>query len=270
MTMKRTRTLAHISDLHLGSDPEPDTAADDLCHSLLAADVETVLITGDVTHRGRRSELSRYQRAFAPIMDRVVVVPGNHDRLGEDVGSALMPGPRVQVELRPGLFVIRLDSTAPHHRRWLASDGALPRDDIAAVGQAVAMATAGVLVVLMLHHHVLPLPEDHVGERLATLLGWPHAAELDLGRELVDRLKGRCDLVLHGHRHVASEFVVLPQGGRAMWVLNAGSTLEQGRARLVTHRAGRIVSERWVDVVARPQTREVSALRPRRGGPAAA
>jgi Icc protein len=269
MTRTMTRTLAHISDLHLGRDPEADTAAEEICHSLLAADVETVLLTGDVTHRGRRSELSRYQRAFAPLMDRVVVVPGNHDRLGEDVGSALMPGPRVQAELRPGLFVIRLDSTAPHNRRWLASHGALTRDDIAAVEQAVARAPAGVLVVLMLHHHVLPLPEDHVGERLATLLGLPHAAELDLGRELVDRLKGRCDLVLHGHRHAPSEIVVLPQGGRAMRVLNAGSTPEQGRARLVTHRAGRIVSERWMDVVA-PQPREVSALWPRRGAPAVA
>jgi Icc protein len=261
-TTTRMRTLAHISDLHLGRDPEADTAAEDLCHSLLAADVETVLVTGDVTHRGGRSELARFQRAFAPIMDRVVVVPGNHDRLGEDVGSALMPGPCVQAELRPGLLVVRLDSTAPHNRRWLASHGALTRDDIAAVEQAVAAAPAGFLVVVMLHHHPLPLPEDHVGERLATLLGWPHAAELELGRELVDRLKGRCDLVLHGHRHAPSEVVILPQAGRALRVLNAGSTPEQGRARLLTHAAGRIVSERWVHVVARPQPREVSALRP--------
>jgi Icc protein len=203
-------------------------------------------------------------------MDRVLVVPGNHDRLGEDVGSALMPGPRVQAELRPGLLVVRLDSTAPHNRRWLASHGALTRDDIAAVDQAVALAPAGVLVVLMLHHHLLPLPEDHVGERLATLLGWPHAAELELGRELVDRLKGRCDLVLHGHRHAPSEVVILPQAGRAMRVLNSGSTPEQGRVRLLAHEAGGVVSERWIHVAARPQPREVSALRSARGARAVA
>jgi hypothetical protein len=100
----------------------------------------------------------------------------------------------------------------------------------------------------MLHHHLHRLPEDHFGERLATLLGWPNAAELDLGRELLDRLHGRCDLVLHGHRHAPSELVMLPRCGRTLHVLNAGATSELRRVRVITHAAGRIVAERWLDV----------------------
>jgi hypothetical protein len=35
-------------------DADADAAADDLCHALLAAEVEAVLVTGDGTHRSRR------------------------------------------------------------------------------------------------------------------------------------------------------------------------------------------------------------------------
>ena len=42
-------------------------------------------------------------------------------------------------------------------------------------------------------------------ERVITQLGWPNAAELASGQEMVARLQGRCDLVLHGHRHRPAE-----------------------------------------------------------------
>jgi 3',5'-cyclic-AMP phosphodiesterase len=265
-----TRTLAHVSDLHLGRDAETDAAVADLCHALVAADPEAVLVTGDVTHRGRDAELDLFRRLFAPLDERLVVVPGNHDRLGGDLKAELMAGGRVQAELRPGMFVVRLDSTGAHNRRWIASHGALTADDVTAVERAVEAAPAGVLVVLMLHHHLLPLPEDHLGERLATLLGWPNAAELELGRELVERLRGRCDLVLHGHRHAPGEVVLLPRAGRPMRILNAGSTPAEGRARLITHAAGRVLADRWLYVEPRHAPRELAALRPARGARAAA
>jgi 3',5'-cyclic-AMP phosphodiesterase len=243
-----TRTLAHISDLHLGREATTDTATRDLVHALVEANVDEVLLTGDVTHRGRRSELATFRRVFAPLEDRLVVVPGNHDRAGEDVAEALMPGGRVQIERRRGLHVVRLDSTAAHNCRLLDSHGELTPGDIAAVEVAVAGAEEGALVVLMLHHHLLPLPEDHLGERLASLLGWPNAAELDLGRDLIDCLHGRCDLVLHGHRHAAGERVLAPRAGRALKVLNAGSTPALGKARVIEHLAGVVVSEHWLEI----------------------
>jgi Icc protein len=138
------------------------------------------------------------------------------------------------------------------------------------VERAIDGAPRGALVVLMLHHHLLPLPADHLGERLASMLGWPNAAELDLGHALVDRLRGRCDLVLHGHRHAASEVVLLPGNGRALHVLNAGSTPELGRVRLVTHDAGRIVQQRWLELDGQAERRASSGLRFRRSGSRAA
>jgi hypothetical protein len=180
-----------------------------------------------------------------------VVVPGNHDRLGDDVGDRLRAGARVQVERRPGLHVVRLDSTAPHNRFLIDSHGELSDADVAAVDSAVGAAPSETLVVLLLHHHLLPLPTETLSERLAALLGWPNAAELGRGRELLRRLHGRADVVAHGHRHVPSEVTLLPRGGRALRVLNAGCTPELGAARVLAHARGRVVSERWLELAGR-------------------
>jgi 3',5'-cyclic AMP phosphodiesterase CpdA len=214
--------------------------------------VDDVLVSGDVTHRGRAAELATFERTFAPIRDRLLVVPGNHDRLGDDVGPRLMAGARVQVASRPGLHVVRLDSTAAHNRLLINGHGELTERDVAAVESAVDAAPPGDLVVLTLHHHLLPLPADLLSERLANLLCWPNAAELSRGRDLLARLVGRCDLVAHGHRHAASELVLPSRCGRHLRVMNAGSTPELGRLRMVTHSRGRVVMERWVDVAGLP------------------
>jgi 3',5'-cyclic AMP phosphodiesterase CpdA len=250
-----TRTLAHISDLHFGRDAATDAAAVATATALRVEGVDEILVTGDVTHRGRDDELSAFERAFAPIRDRLVLVPGNHDRLGDDVARTLMPARRVDIEIRAGLFVVRVDSTAAHNSRLASSHGDLCGDDLAAIERAVASAPRDLLVAVMLHHHVLPLPEDHLVERVASWLGLPNAAELHRGRELVEVLLGRCDLVLHGHRHAAAEFSFVARCGRPLRIVNAGCTPDAGRVRVVTHARGKVVGERWLE------RRRVSARR---------
>lgn len=242
------RTFAHVSDLHLGRDPQTDAAVARVVDALLEADVDAVLFTGDLTEHGRLSELAAFERLVAPLRDRVVVVPGNHDRLGEDAARGLMGDVRVTACALPGLHVVRLDSTAPHNRGLLSCHGALSPADVAAVDSAVDAAPPGALVVLMLHHHLLPLPADHLPERLANLLGLPNAAELRLGKVLLERLRGRCDVVAHGHRHAPSALELPPRAGRPLRVMNAGSTPEVGRVRLLAHERGRVVAETWLEV----------------------
>jgi 3',5'-cyclic AMP phosphodiesterase CpdA len=244
--VKPIRTLAHVSDLHVGRDAGTDLAAARLCEALRAARVDDVLVTGDLTHRGRASEHARFNWLFAPLRDRMVIVPGNHDRLGDDVARHLMEE-RVEIARRPGLHVVRADSTAPHNRALLDGHGALSPEDVDAIDAAVDAAPPGALVVLMLHHHLFPLPPEGIGERLANLLGWPNAAELPNGRELLGRLRGRCDLVAHGHRHVASERA-LEAPGRPLRVMNAGCTTELGRAKVIAHAGGHILAEGWIEV----------------------
>lgn len=236
------RTLAHLSDLHLGRSPATDAAAAELCRALLQARVDHVLVTGDVTHRGRRTELDTFRRVFEPFADRgaLTVVPGNHDRLGEDAGAQLMFGHRVLVHEEPGLYVVLLDSTGPHNRAFLRSHGTLCRETLREAHLALAAAPGGVLRVVALHHHPLPLPGENVWERAATRLGLPHAGELALGRELIRVLGPRCDLVLHGHRHVPRRRGV-SCGAHRVGVYNAGSSTELGQARIFTHREGRLL-----------------------------
>jgi len=220
--------------------------------ALQAARVDDVLLTGDVTHRGRREELARFERIFAPLLEagRLALVPGNHDRMGDDAARGLMRGGRVAVTSRPGMHVVRVDSTAPRNRSLIDGHGEITSQDLADVEVALDDAPAGTLTVVMLHHHVLPLPVEDLAERLATLVGLPSAHELPLGEDLLGLVLGRCRFVLHGHRHVPAEFRVavagLPPGAPPMRVLNAGSTTQLGRARLVAHAGAEVVWEGWL------------------------
>ncbi|HTN50848.1 MAG TPA: metallophosphoesterase [Anaeromyxobacter sp.] len=239
--------LAHVSDLHIGRDATTDAAAGRLAAALEREGVAAALLTGDVTHRGRLAELARFEALFRPLLHagRLIVVPGNHDRMSDDVAGAMMRGERVQVESRPGLHAVRLDSTAPHNRSLIDAHGLLTEEDVAAVEAALDRAPPGALSVLLLHHHVLPLPEELFGERLAALLGWPNAAELALGARLLERIRGRCDLVLHGHRHAPSELILGASEARPLRVLNAGSTTELGRFRLLSAHGPGPATDRW-------------------------
>ncbi|HET8733464.1 MAG TPA: metallophosphoesterase, partial [Anaeromyxobacteraceae bacterium] len=202
----------------------------------------------DVTHRGLATELERYESIFAPLLEsgRLIAVPGNHDRLGEDAGRGIMRGGRVAVTSAPGLHVVRVDSTAPHNRSLLDGHGSLSRQDVDDVRLALAEAPRDALTVVMLHHHVLPLPVEDLAERLATFVGLPCADELPLGEDLLGEIHGMCRLVLHGHRHVPAEFRVALPGEAAMRILNAGSSTVLGRARILAHVGGELTWEGWL------------------------
>jgi len=228
--------FAHVSDLHIGRSPETNANAARLCEALVDSHMDAVIATGDITHRGLGRELEEFHEIFAPLVQsgRLVVVPGNHDCLGDDVSGALMSGSRVQVSTLPGLYVVRVNSTAPHNRSWLNGHGSLDESDLLAIDVALAAAPAGHLVVIALHHHVLPMPEDHAMERLSSWLGFAYTSELERGRNLVARVHGRCDLILHGHRHT-------PRGARLfgslrpIHIYNAGCSTELGRVRVFAH-----------------------------------
>jgi len=236
------RTLAHLSDLHLDLSPGSDTVARALVEGLLTGHVDHVVVTGDLTHQGSQREYQRFRELFAPQLDtgRLTFIPGNHDRTGEDAGRRWMNGQKVRVEHPEGLYLVCVDSTGLHNRNYFACHGVLTPATLDAVDSALSAAPLGALTAVLLHHHVLPLPEESLPERLATRLGWPHAAELALGAELVQRVQGRCDLILHGHRHVPREFDLGSPRGRALRIYNSGSSVELGRFRVFSHAAGRL------------------------------
>lgn len=242
--------LAHLSDLHLGERPEHERSARALVQSLFESNVEHVVVTGDVTHSGTIGEYELWLEIFEPLLRerRVTVVPGNHDVAGDGVAELLSDELRVSVDGRDGLFMICIDSTAPHNKRTFRSHGQLCEQMLDAVDGALQRAPAGWTSVVLLHHHVLPLPVEGLGEWFAHQFGWPHAAELPFGRELLRRVQGRVDLVLHGHKHVPKEQVLDATSVRPLRVANAGSSTELGAYRLFEHDRGVVQPGHWVSV----------------------
>jgi 3',5'-cyclic-AMP phosphodiesterase len=236
------RLLAHLSDLHIGRGQRNDARAAALCRMLQERAVDHVVVSGDVTHRGGRRELARFREIFAPLIarQRLSVVPGNHDRLGDDVGADLMGPERITVERHPGLTLVRFDSTGLHNRSFVTGHGQMTDEDLDGIAAALDGAPAGTVVGLVMHHHPLPLPHDNAAERILTRLGWGSGGELPLGQPLTARLRGRCDLVLHGHRHLPNTISLFPGDPRPLTLCNAGSSTGLGHVRVFMHRAGRL------------------------------
>jgi len=239
------KTLAHVSDLHIGKSVETERRAVAIRDAMLAAEIDHVVVTGDLTHRGRTGELAVFWRIFQPLreLDRLTVIPGNHDRLGDDIGDAIQDGPRVSVATPPGLHLVRFDSTAPHNRSWISGHGEMRPEDIEAIHAATAAAAPGTVVAVLLHHHVLPLPADHAAERLVSWLGMPYADELAAGASLLTAVRGHCDLVLHGHRHTPRTMTFFGDERRRLAIYNAGSSTELGRVRVFCHDDGKLLAE---------------------------
>ena len=242
--MKILRTLVHLSDLHIGRDDRSLEGARALVANLLEAEIDHVVVSGDVTHRGRKAELDLYLSLFEPISDRLTTVPGNHDRLGDDIAAELMDNRRVHVTRQPGVYLVSVDSTGEHNRRYVfAGHGSLDAADLQQLDAALDAAPPEDLVVVTMHHHPVPLPEESTAERLATFFGLPFAAELPLGRQLLRCLRGRCDVLLHGHRHVPRALRMFEDTDRPLRVFNAGSSTGMSRARVFTHGAGALASD---------------------------
>lgn len=255
------RKLAHLSDLHLDLSPESAAVAQALVDTLLAERVDHVVVTGDLTHQGAQAEFLLFRDLFAPFINpgRLTFIPGNHDRTGEDVGGQWMAGRKVRTVETEGLYLVCVDSTGLHNRNYFACHGELSEAELDAVDTALTLAPRDTLVSVLLHHHVLPLPEESFPERLATRMGWPHAAELSLGAELVQRVRGRCDLVLHGHRHIPHEIQVPQKGSRELRVYNSGSSTELGGFRVFEHADGRLLGKpTWVEAKVPPDSKPSS------------
>lgn len=107
---------------------------------------------------------------------------------------------------------------------------------LAAIEKALLYAPTHKLVVILLHHHPISLPEESIFEELSRHLKWPFAAELHLGKELISLAQGRADLLLHGHRHIPFE-MILP-GGRPLAIYNAGCTPRLEKYRVFTYEDG--------------------------------
>lgn len=190
--------IAHVSDLHLGADPEPDARLRVVLDHLAAMAVPpaALLVTGDVLDRpDEAGDYAAVGEALAALGVPVLACPGNHDDragfrrlLGLDGGPAPVNG-RLDLD---GVTLLACDSSVPG-----AAWGQLEAATLAWLEQELAVGTAPVL--LALHHTPVPIGVAIIDE---IALREPD------GLERVVRAAGdRVVATLCGHAHTASAAV---------------------------------------------------------------
>lgn len=227
-----TARILHVSDLHIGrrDAQEPYAALQEL-----AARVQPTLVlaTGDLAHRGRRSELLHAREVLESLRVPFLAVPGNHDIPYTVPARFSRPfaewervfGSAEPVHASDELVVVGLNSVRPwRHQGGAVRDTALARA-VARVGEAPEQS----LRVVALHHQLAAPP-------------WRAARKRPLrrrGHVLTSLAAAGAELVVGGHVHQASttalpEFQAVENGRPGSLVLATAPGL--GRPR--PHRQG--------------------------------
>jgi 3',5'-cyclic AMP phosphodiesterase CpdA len=179
--------VLHVSDLHAGTQEEPEVEAD--LRALVAEAVpELVVASGDLTHRNTRSQHERAASLLRSLGAPLLVVPGNHDiprwppgRFTRTFDEFLRSWPETEpVYQSDQLVVCGLNSVRP----WKQQGGALRRAQLAHVLETFSAAPSGALRMVALHHHLLGAPWRTAKRTIAnrsTVLG----ALVDAGAELI-------------------------------------------------------------------------------------
>lgn len=220
--------IAHVSDVHFGRITHPGVVGA-LVDTVHASGVDLVAISGDLTQRARRREYRAAAALVEAFEPPVVVVPGNHDvhpwwhpvrrlarplrRYRRYIDRAL-----VQPHVQEGAAVLGVNSA----HGWTVKGGRLEPRARRAMRTFFETHAEATTKVLVLHHHLVPLP------------GLPrHDVLRDAGSAFLLAARLGVDLVLCGHLHVAHvEAVTEPRTGRTLLIASAGTaTSNRGRAQ---------------------------------------
>jgi 3',5'-cyclic AMP phosphodiesterase CpdA len=221
----KTRIL-HVSDLHFGRNDKAESI-EALARLIEEVLPELVLASGDLTHRGLRSQHDRVAAFLRGLGLPVLSIPGNHD----------IPYTFPKRFTRPWAEFERLwETTEPMYRSeqivavglnsvrpWRHQSGRLRPHQVERAAEAFRDAPDGALRVVALHHHLLGAPwrsrKKPVARRNAVLAG------------LVD---AGADLILAGHIHQSTiaerrEFEISTPGGERAVVVSIAPGFGQPR-----------------------------------------
>jgi 3',5'-cyclic AMP phosphodiesterase CpdA len=178
--------LIHISDLHLSSSNYIPEWGDKVLEFVNSAKPDILAVTGDLTFEGRSYEYDIVKEYFDKLnVDIMLVVPGNHDARNE--GFSIFEelfGTRYPCFADKGILMMGVDSSQPD-----IDDGHVGRDRYDEICEFFS--TDSGLKVLMLHHHLIPIPGTGRERQIPSDAGDVLGLCKDLG----------IDIVLSGHKH---------------------------------------------------------------------
>jgi 3',5'-cyclic AMP phosphodiesterase CpdA len=231
--------LLHVSDLHIGTREDSEVESS-LASFVAEVAPDLVVVTGDLTHRGRRDQHDRAAQLLRALGPPVVAVPGNHDIPYTFPARFSRPwteferlwGTTEPVHQADDLCVVGLNSVRP----WRHQSGGLRDGQLDRAASAFAAAAPEVLRVALLHHQLTGAPwrtRKRPVARRSHVLG----ALVDAGAELI----------LSGHIHQGSvserhEFEVWSGSQRGV-VVSVAPGLGQPRPRRRGEARGLVVYE---------------------------
>ena len=184
---KRPTTIAHVSDLHVGSPHFVPNLMNRVISEVNEMKPDLVICTGDITNEGLRGEYKTAAAYLEQFEARVVAVPGNHD--SKNVGYVHFEeliGPRHwRVRLHDRITIVGVDSSEPD-----LNEGQVGRERYPWIIEQFADEDG--LKIYAHHHHLLPVPG--AGRERSTVN--------DAGDLLELLLRLGVNLALTGHKHV--------------------------------------------------------------------
>lgn len=218
--------LLHLSDPHFGT--ERAQVVEALLRWVAARQAASVVvISGDITQRGRRGQFRRAQQFIARLRTlwpqaAVLVLPGNHDIPLFDLRARLLApfagfrrafGDDLEPCHEDAAFQVQLVNTSTP---WLHKDGRVRAQQVKRVAQRLRQARPGQLRVVVTHQPVAVLRAED---------------ERDLLRGAASALPSWADagaqVLLGGHIHLPYVMALRPGGSpaRKLWVVQAGTAV---------------------------------------------
>lgn len=182
--------IAHISDLHVSKANFNEKSFLQIMEEINNLNPDMIILTGDLTDEGYYQDFKQVSKYLDMFNAPLFAVPGNHDsrNIGYETFEELIGERSWKLTKEDEMVIIGLDSSAPdvnyghigrEQQFWLEAQLEQAKEE-------------GLLTIVALHHHVIPIPQTGRERNVLTDAG-------DILKTLIDH---DVDIVMCGHKHV--------------------------------------------------------------------
>ncbi len=182
--------IAHISDLHISPSGFDEKVYLQVVEEINKLKPDMIILTGDITDVGYYKDFQKAVKYLDMFDAPLFAVPGNHDsrNIGYETFEELIGDRSWKLTKEDEMIIIGLDSSAPD-----VNYGHIGREQqFWLENQLTEAKKQGLLTIVALHHHVIPIPQTGRERNVLTDAG-------DILKTLVDH---DVDIVMCGHKHV--------------------------------------------------------------------